>query len=189
MTPERWQQVKALFQTAVEGEANQRAAFLDDACAGDPALRKQVEALIASHEQEPSFLESPGFEVMATSLTQDDGESLVGQNIGSYEVLREIGWGGMGEVYRAHDGRLDRDVAFKVVSRHLADNPEALARFEREAKALAALSHPNILAIHELATDQGNSYAVMELLEGDPCGNTWPTSRWAGTGQWKSPSR
>lgn len=86
---------------------------------------------------------------------------------GRYQIIAPLGAGGMGEVYHARDKRLDRDVAVKILPEHLAKNPSALARFEREAKALAALSHPNILAIHDFGTDEGVSYAVMELLKGD----------------------
>lgn len=89
-----------------------------------------------------------------------------GTRLGSYEVIAAIGSGGMGDVYRARDAKLDRDVALKVLPPHLASDPEALARFEREAKAVAALSHPNILAIHDFGTHQGTAYAVTELLEG-----------------------
>ncbi len=90
-----------------------------------------------------------------------------GTRLGPYEILSQLGAGGMGEVYRARDSRLERDVAIKVLPAHLAKDPEALARFEREAKAVAALSHPNILAIHDFGHDQGLSYAVTELLEGE----------------------
>jgi len=90
-----------------------------------------------------------------------------GTRLGPYEILSQLGAGGMGEVYRARDSRLERDVAIKVLPAHLAKDPEALARFEREAKAVAALSHPNILAIHDFGQDQGISFAVTELLEGE----------------------
>ncbi len=90
-----------------------------------------------------------------------------GHRLGPYEILAPIGAGGMGEVYRARDSRLGREVAVKVLPPHLAANPAALARFEREARAVAALSHPNILAIHDFGSDQGVSYAVTELLEGE----------------------
>src|SRR5688500_1272416 len=89
-----------------------------------------------------------------------------GTRLGPYEILAPIGAGGMGEVYRARDARLDRDVAVKVLPGRVARDPAALARFEREAKAVAALSHPNILAIHDFETEQGVRYAVTELLEG-----------------------
>src|SRR5690349_9411169 len=90
-----------------------------------------------------------------------------GTRLGPYEILAPIGAGGMGEVYRARDRKLDRDVAVKVLPAQLTSNPDALARFEREAKAVAALSHPNILAIHDFGTHEGVSYAVTELLEGE----------------------
>ncbi len=90
-----------------------------------------------------------------------------GATLGSYTIRELLGSGGMGEVYRARDSRLKRDVAVKVIPEKLADNPEALARFEREAQSVAALSHPNILAIHDFGREDGVSFAVMELLEGE----------------------
>jgi serine/threonine protein kinase len=90
-----------------------------------------------------------------------------GARLGPYEIVGPIGAGGMGEVYKARDTKLDRDVALKVLPSHLAADPEALARFEREAKAVAALSHPNILAIHDFGSQGGTAYAVTELLEGE----------------------
>src|ERR1700738_1382092 len=90
-----------------------------------------------------------------------------GSRLGPYEILSPLGAGGMGEVYRARDKKLDRDVAIKVLPESVATDPETLARFEREAKAVAALSHPNILAIHDFGNQDGIAYAVMELLEGE----------------------
>src|ERR1700686_4090220 len=90
-----------------------------------------------------------------------------GTHLGPYEILSPLGAGGMGEVYRARDKKLDRDVAIKVLPESVAADPDALARFEREAKAVAALSHPNILSIFDFGTHDGVSYAVMELLEGE----------------------
>ena len=92
---------------------------------------------------------------------------VAGARLGPYEILAPLGAGGMDEVYRASDTRLEREVAIQVLPEHLANNPEALARFEREAKAVAALSHPNILAIHDFGSEQGVAYAVTELLEGE----------------------
>jgi serine/threonine protein kinase len=91
----------------------------------------------------------------------------VGTQLGPYEILALLGAGGMGEVYRARDPRLDRDVAIKVLPEQFARDPGYVARFEREAKAVAALSHPNILALHDYGTDRGFAFAVMELLEGE----------------------
>src|SRR5262245_184149 len=90
-----------------------------------------------------------------------------GMKLAHYEILTPLGAGGMGEVYRARDPRLDRDVAIKVLPERLAESADALARFEREAKALAALSHPNLVAIFDVGADQGISFAVMEFLAGE----------------------
>src|SRR5947208_5272001 len=90
-----------------------------------------------------------------------------GTRLGPYEIIAPIGAGGMGEVYRARDPRLGRDVAIKVLPEHLSEDPQALARFEREARAVAALSHPNILAIFDVGSEQGVSYAVTEFLQGE----------------------
>ena len=90
-----------------------------------------------------------------------------GTRLGPYEIIASIGVGGMGEVYRARDTRLDRDVAIKVLPGSVSNDPDRRARFEREAKAVAALSHPNILAIHDFGVHEGVAYAVMELLQGE----------------------
>jgi len=170
MEPERWRQVETLYLAALEREATRRAAFLAEACAGDEALFREVESLIRFHEQAGAFIEAPALEVAAQLQACSQNYSLIGQSLGPYQVLALLGTGGMGEVYRARDTRLDREVAIKVLPLHLAQDPEALARFKREAKVVAALSHPNILAIHDFGdfeTEQGPSYAVMELLEGE----------------------
>ena len=93
-----------------------------------------------------------------------------GVRLGPYEILGPLGAGGMGEVYRARDNRLDRDVAIKIVPPSIAGNPEAVARFERESRAVAALSHPNILAIYDVGQSNGHPYSVMELLQGETLG-------------------
>jgi len=92
---------------------------------------------------------------------------LIGRTLGHYHIVEKIGEGGMGVVYRAHDERLDRDVAIKVLHQDVAQDADRLARFEREAKAVAKLNHPNILAIHDFGTDEGITYSVTELLEGE----------------------
>jgi hypothetical protein len=108
-----------------------------------------------------------------------------GTRLGSYEIRFRLGAGGMGEVYRARDSRLDRDVAIKVLSDAVAGNPTALARFEREAKSVAALSHPNILAIHDVGREADVSFAVMELLEGESLAERIAQSRLS----WRKRSR
>ena len=167
MTPERWQRVKELFQTAVEGEANQRAAFLEEACAGDPALRKQVEALIASHEGAPGFLEAPAFDVAPTALEDDDAALMIGQRIGPYEILREIGHGGMGEVYLAQDKRLGRQIALKFLPVSFQYDGERRARLFTEARAASSLHSTHIAAIHDIGEHEGRAFIVMEYVEGE----------------------
>lgn len=98
MTPERWQQIRALFHAALDLEASQQAAYLDEACAGDPSLRRQVEALIASHEGAPSFLEEPALEVAAQMIAQEQANSPVRQTIGPFKMVERLGAGGRGEV-------------------------------------------------------------------------------------------
>ncbi len=166
MTPERWRQIESLYHAALELAPGQRSAFLDQACAGDEELRREVESLLVSHDEAASFIEKSPEDVAAGMLAEEQAHSVIGRTLGHYRMLSLLGAGGMGEVYRARDTRLDRDVAVKILPERLAENPEALRRFEREAKAVAALSHPNILAIHDFGAEQGVSYAVTELLEG-----------------------
>src|SRR2546428_6693868 len=167
MTPERWQQVDRLLEAALERPPAERAAFLKQACAGDEELRREVASVLLSYDQAGSFIETPLEDVVSGILDNELARSMVGRALGRYQVYALLGAGGMGEVYRARDTRLDRDVAIKILPEHLVQDSEVLGRFEREAKAVAALSHPNILAIHDFGSEQGVSYAVMELLEGE----------------------
>jgi serine/threonine-protein kinase len=167
MTPERWNQIENLYHAAVELTSGQRPAFLDQACAGDEELRREVESLLASHEQAHTFIESPPDDVVAGMIAEEQANTILGRTLGHYKLHSLLGAGGMGEVYRARDLRLDRDVAVKILPEQFAQDAEALRRFEREAKAVAALSHPNILSIFDFGAEQGGNYAVMELLEGE----------------------
>jgi Tol biopolymer transport system component len=165
MTPERWQQVERLYHAALERKASQRAAFLREACPGDDALRGEVESLLAQ-ENGASVLEKPAIEVAAKALGGDGGPSLPGRQIGGYQVLSLLGAGGMGEVYEARDVKLGRKVAIKILPGSFANDAERLARFEREARMLAALNHPNIATIYRLEQSGGVNYLVMELVPG-----------------------
>jgi eukaryotic-like serine/threonine-protein kinase len=167
MTPECWQQIDELLDAALARAPHERAAFLDQVCADDEALRHKVKALLTAHERAGDFLEAPALEIAAQLRAEEQVRSLLGCELGPYRILSLLGAGGMGEVYRARDARLEREVAVKVLPEHLAQNPEALLRFQREAKAVAALSHPNILAIHDVGAERGVHFAVMELLEGE----------------------
>jgi serine/threonine protein kinase/Tol biopolymer transport system component len=157
MTPERWQQVKEVLDGALELAPEQRPAFLDQACSTDHSLRQDVESLLESADAARSnFLPSS-----AGRITLPKGTRL-----GDCEVESLIGSGGMGEVYRARDRRLDREVAIKVLPSFLSSDSDRLRRFEQEARAAAALNHPNILAVHQMGTYEGAPYLVSELLDG-----------------------
>jgi eukaryotic-like serine/threonine-protein kinase len=156
---------------ATELEAASRSAFLDETCRGDPELRKEVESLLSSLESASvGFLESPAIDAvpgLSPAAPGPASPSLArGTRLGPYEILALLGAGGMGEVYSAKDTRLNRDVAVKVLPRSFAGNRPALARFKREAQAIAALSHPNIRVLHDFGEEGDILYAVTELLQG-----------------------
>ena len=158
MTPERWHRVRDVLCDALASAPEHRAAFLDNACQGDLALRRELESLLASERKLPSgFLQAPP--VTSTPLKP-------GTKFGSYEIIRLLGVGGRGEVYRAHDPKLGRDVALKVLPPKTAADPNRLKRFQREARAVAALNHPHIVTIHSVEETCGTHFLAMELVEG-----------------------
>src|SRR5499426_3571701 len=167
MTPEQWKKLDALFHEALEYEKEARAAHLAKVCGDDEQLRGEAERLLAAHEREGSFIDSPIF-AEPTGLTADDlNQSLVGRRIGPYQVISLLGRGGMGEVFLAEDTRLERKVALKILPGAFTQSPDRLRRFEREAKAASALNHPNILTIHEIGESDGAHYIVSEFVEGE----------------------
>src|SRR5262249_53649412 len=158
MKAEQWQRAREVLADALELKPEERPVFLDRACSSDHTLRQQVERLLASSDEvRPSFLESSTLRLTL----------MPGTKLGDYVVANLLGSGGMGEVYRARDTRLARDVAIKVLPLFYSNDPDRLRRFEQEAKAVAALNHPNILAIHQMGTYEGAPYLVSELLEGE----------------------
>lgn len=155
-----WQRVEELYLKAVELSASQRHSFLVAECGGDDELLAEVNSLLEYHDRAGSFIERG-------ALGDAANHSLVGGKLGPYQILSLLGSGGMGEVYRAQDERLRRDVAIKILVPDRFGDPDSLARLHREARVVAALSHPNILAIHDIGSEQGITYLVMELLEGE----------------------
>jgi Tol biopolymer transport system component len=157
MTPERWREVRDLLAEALQLKQEDRPKYLDRACASDRELRREVDRLLSSSDAaRSSFLESAPSHVTLSP----------GTKLGDYEVIGLLGAGGMGEVYRARDARLRRDVAIKVLPASLVNDAERLRRFEQEAQATAALNHPNILAVFQMGTYEGVPYLVSELLDG-----------------------
>ena len=167
MKPERWQQVDELFHAALALEPAARAAFLDHACKDDPALRRDVESLIASHDSARSFISSPAVEAAAPLLADDKTDSLVQLAIGPYRILSRIGAGGMGEVYLARDSRLARKVALKLLPDYFTRDEQPVKRFKQEAQAASALNHPNIITIHDIGQAEGRHFIATEFVEGE----------------------
>jgi serine/threonine protein kinase/Tol biopolymer transport system component len=162
---DRWRQIEELYHQALERPEAERPAFLSRACGSDAELRDEIESLLRP-ERSGSFLTAPAIHEAAGKLEMSEALS-DGQTIGSYTIRSLIGKGGMGEVYRARDSRLDRDVALKVLPASFAADPDRVARFDREARLLASLNHPNIATIHGMETCDDRKLLVLELVEGD----------------------
>ena len=159
---ERWRRVEALYHLALERPQNQRAAFLDDQCGTDEHLRREVESLLGYTADAEDFMElQPADETFV-----DESENLEGRELGSYKVISLLGMGGMGKVYLAKDTRLERTVAIKVLASEKMADAERKRRFLQEARAASALNHPNIVTVHDIASDSGTDFLVMEYIPG-----------------------
>jgi serine/threonine protein kinase len=180
MERERWKQVEQLYHAALEREGAARAAFLDEACAGDDDLRREVTELLACDDSEASFINAPALQMVARALTvkplsesqiKTEPHPPLARQIGAYQFIEPLGRGGMGEVYLALDTRLRRKVALKLLPTEFTTQPERVRRFAQEAHAASALNHPNIITIHEIGeapTENGSThYIVTEYVEGE----------------------
>src|SRR5262245_21716205 len=151
MSPDRWQQVQELYHAALELEPNQRSAFVKENCDGDEAVRREVEALLASHGKAgSSYLETPALKLAAHAVAETPSRSLVGKTLGNYQVLSLLGSGRMGEVYKARDSKLNRFVVIKVLPADKTSDADRKRRFVQEARAASALNHPNIITIYDI---------------------------------------
>ena len=165
MDQKLWRKVEDIFHAALERAPKARQSFLDSACYGDADLRRQVEFLLSKEERAGSFLEVPA---MGDMIVTPTARPVLARQFGAYRIMSPLGAGGMGEVYRAHDSKLGRDVAIKILPSEFARDPEPLARFRREARTLASLNHPNIAAIYGLVEESGEADClVLELVEGE----------------------
>jgi serine/threonine-protein kinase len=165
MESDRRQEVLRLYHLALARDEEDRTAFLADACEGDGGLRHEVESLLAQEPPSDFLGTAPG--AGGLNPASDSRHSLIGRHIGPYRVDAKIGSGGMGDVFRAHDTTLRRDVAIKTLPPAFAGDPERLARFEREARVLATLNHPHIGAIYGVERTNGVPALVLELVEGE----------------------
>jgi len=158
--------VERICHEALALDAAAREAFVANACSGDEALRREVESLLRQESKADGFLVEPALVAAAQHVAANSGQSLIGRKLGAYQIHSLLGAGGMGEVYRARDTKLGRDVAIKILPRAFVTDAERRARFEREARLLASLNHPHIGAIYGLEDVDGVSALVLELVEG-----------------------
>src|SRR5262249_27941297 len=175
MTPERWKQVDQLLQKALDRPQAERAAFLAEACGADDELRQEVESLLGFQERVGNFIDTPPFELAADWMAAK--ETRAGQTIGHYEIVREIGSGGMGKVYLARDTRLGRQVALKLLLPRFTEDTQRVRRLRQEARVASALNHPNIIIIYEigeasLEPEESGSvhFIATEFIEGRTLG-------------------
>src|SRR5215211_95412 len=167
MTSARFQTIEQIYRAALDLKADQISAFLDTACEGDEVLRRKVEALLASRQRADSFIEYSAVSLAARIIQNGNGDSLVGETIGHYKISESIGSGGMGEVYLATDIVAGRKAALKLLPLRFTGDAERLKRFERKARAVVGLNHPNVVTVYEIGEHNSIHYIASELIEGE----------------------
>src|SRR5215470_1328263 len=170
MDAKRWNQIKEVYDRALDLYGDEREGFLAEACGDDYDLRREVESLLAAHDDAGTFLQSPAVDVAAWDIVADEVTSpaaqLIGRELANYKIISLLGRGGMGEVYLAEDKRLRRKVALKLLPAEFTADAERVRRFMQEAKAASALNHPNIITVHDIGESETGRFIVMELVAG-----------------------
>ncbi len=164
---EHWATVKRIHQSALDKDPSERAAFVRASCGDDQTVLRDVQSLLSYEADAESFLERPAMDLARRSSSEPHENTLTGRTLSHYQVVSLLGAGGMGEVYLARDPRLDRTVAIKILPGDLAEDPERMQRFEREARAASALNHPNVATIYDVGESDGVHFIVMEHVEGE----------------------
>ncbi|MGB8507727.1 MAG: protein kinase [Pyrinomonadaceae bacterium] len=170
MKADRWRQVEELYDAVIELPDAERAKFIEDACAGDEDLRQELLSLLDAQQRVGDFMESPALDIAAKMAAREQSSikhpPLIGREIGPYKIEGFIGAGGMGEVYLAHDVRLNRKIALKILPPLFVSDPERVKRFERESRAVSALNHPNLITIHDIGIADEAHFIAMEFVTG-----------------------
>jgi Tol biopolymer transport system component/serine/threonine protein kinase len=161
-----WKRVEGLYYRIAAVPAEERVALLDEACHGDPELRREVEALLEARDRAGDFLSPEGLVRQIADMTPEPAVPRIGTTLGNYEIVAALGAGAMGEVYRARDTRLGRDVALKVLPAHVTHDSSRIVRFQSEARAASSLNHPNAVTIYEIGNDAGAWFIAAELIDG-----------------------
>jgi eukaryotic-like serine/threonine-protein kinase len=167
MADDSWQKVREIFHSALGRQSEERRRFVHDACGKDKTLLAEVESLLSSHDSAESFMETPAVAKVADMIEPETKKLGAGKVFGQYEIIEQVGAGGMGEVYLAKDARLNRQVAVKILPESIAADKDRVRRFEREAQAASALNHPNIITIFEIGETDNTHFIATEYIEGD----------------------
>jgi serine/threonine protein kinase len=166
MNSDRWKRVNDIYYAALELNTPERGIFLDAQCADDLALREDIGSLLASNDDAGDFMNASALEVAAQTVAAETDQPQIGERIGHYKILSQLGAGGMGEIYLAEDTRLNRNVALKILPRQFTRDADRIRRFKQEARAASSLNHPHIVTIFEIGEEREWHFIVTEFIDG-----------------------